>query len=79
MSGRQESELKEDDTCRDCVHLAADKNFRRFQCRRFPPVRYKDITGNIKTGWPSVRVEDWCGEFQRKAVKIIRRFRSDKK
>lgn len=68
--------LTENDTCRHCIHLAADQNARRFFCRRFPPVRYLDIAGSPQHGWPEVNgtLDDWCGEFQKKESGKIRRF-----
>ena len=66
MLGSKSTDPKEDDICRDCTFIATDQNVRRFQCRRFPPVKYKDETGRLHTNFPPVDPHDWCGEFQRR-------------
>ena len=53
------------DICRECTFVATDQNIRRFQCRRFPPVKYKDEGGRLRTDFPPVDPNDWCGEFKR--------------
>lgn len=78
MFGRRLRELKDDDTCRCCIHVAWDEQTRqRFQCRRFPPVKYKDESGRLYTDFPPVSPEDWCGEFQRKTNSSIRQYWRD--
>ena len=74
LFGHRIKELKEDDTCRWCIHVTRNQNGRRFQCRRFPPVKYKDEGGRLHTGCPPVEPNDWCGEFQRQANGDIRRY-----
>ena len=74
LFGHRIKELKEDDTCRWCIHFATDQKVGRFQCRRFPPVKYNIAGGNVRTDFPPVSPDDWCGEFQRKANSSMRRF-----
>ena len=72
MFGRKVNVSKEEDICRDCTFIATDQNVRRFQCRRFPPAKYKDEGNRLQTDFPSVDPNDWCGEFQRRNDSIRR-------
>jgi hypothetical protein len=76
MFGRKTIEPKED-ICRDCTSIATDQDNRRFQCRRFPPLRFKDEGGRLHTDFPPVDPNDWCGEFQRNSSGRMRRHRSE--
>ncbi len=34
------------------------------KCRKNPPVVVTDRKGNIKTEWPGVQYDDWCGKWK---------------
>ena len=37
------------------------------QCRRFPPQLFADHPDSdyqVGQGWPQMKADDWCGEFQ---------------
>mgnify|MGYP006165368325 CR=1 FL=1 len=78
MFGRRLRELKEDDKCIRCIHVAVDEKIgNRYQCRRFPPVKYKSLLNELVTDFPPVHPTDWCGEFQRKSTSYTRKYRTD--
>ena len=69
MFGRRLKELKEQDKCDYCMHVAFDTTtatttIKNLQCRRFPPKVYKNEMGTFSTYFPTVGYHDWCGEFQ---------------
>ena len=67
MFGRRLRELKEDEVCGWCIHIASDPDNREYECRRFPPSVYKSESGSLLTSFPKVHQSDWCGEFQGKS------------
>lgn len=45
-------------SCTDCVY--SNEEYQVLKCRRYAP---KPATGGDETKWPTVRSDDWCGEF----------------
>jgi hypothetical protein len=49
--------------CGNCAYFAPDQE----HCRRYPPTTHIDSSERISqvlTLWPTVRREDWCGEYR---------------
>ena len=68
MFERSARQLKEQDTCNTCIHVAMISEsapINDLQCRRFPPTIHKNELDELKMYFPTVRDNDWCGEFQR--------------
>lgn len=50
--------------CENCRFLDMQE-FKDSTCRRRPPFHMQDGNGS----WPSVRHDDWCGDFKRLPLK----------
>ena len=62
-------EVKEQDNCLRCIHLAMFAEtapINDLQCRRFPPTIHRNDLDELKMYYPTVGDKDWCGEFQRR-------------
>ena len=52
--------------CGSCVYFAQEQE----RCRRYPPTAHiesTEPTSHVRTLWPTVRKEDWCGEYKQSA------------
>ena len=60
------------ETCRSCRFCEkSDRQYARLECRRRPPIMvgHKSSCASwVAPGWPDVKPEHWCGEYEPASV-----------
>lgn len=50
--------------CATCYYMVPSKQDKTYgQCHRFPPKVVLTSDNRVSSGWPSVPIKGWCGEW----------------
>lgn len=59
-----------DRACKDCKYCYGSEPNKLgkiwYECRKNPPQMLTDMDTPLHSAWPSVKANDWCGEFKKR-------------